>query len=249
MTSKAHRARDLDESGSGAASGAGSEGGSEAASGAGGRVRVVAIDGPAGAGKSSLARAISEHLGLPRLDTGAMYRAVAYQALLEGADPSDKSTVSKLARDLHLEVGERVVVNGADATRAIRTPEVDAAVSIVAANPEVREEMVARQRRWVEEHRGGVVEGRDIGTVVLPHADLKVYLTASPEERARRRALERGESDLPRISRAMVKRDHLDSTRATSPLPSVDEMARDALVIDSTGRDLDAVVEEVLDNC
>lgn len=212
-------------------------------------LRVVAIDGPAGAGKSSLARAISEHLGLPRLDTGAMYRAVAYSALREGADPSDQATVTKLAREMALEVGDRVLVNGTDATRAIRTPEVDAAVSVVAANPEVREEMVARQRLWVDEHGGGVVEGRDIGTVVLPDADLKVYLTASAEERARRRAQERGERDIPEVSRAMSLRDRLDSTRATSPLPSPQEMAADALVIDSTGRDLEAVVEEVLASC
>jgi cytidylate kinase len=209
-------------------------------------VKTVAIDGPAGAGKSTLARAVAERLGLPRLDTGAMYRAVAYAALMRGVDPTDRLQVAQIARAIELDVSEEVMVDGVDATYAIRTPEVDAAVSAVAANPEVRTEMVARQRAWVAEHGRGVVEGRDIGTVVLPDADLKVYLTASSEERALRRAQERSGEDLSRIAAAIRRRDHLDSTREASPLPALQDVAQDAVVIDSTGRDAREVLEEVL---
>lgn len=207
---------------------------------------LIAIDGPAGAGKSTLAQAIAEHLGLERLDTGAMYRAVTYSAQARGIPPSDARAVGELARDLVLDVGERVTVDGIDATEAIRTPEVDAAVSVVAANPEVRTQLVARQRAWVAEHGGGVVEGRDIGTVVLPDAQLKIYLTASSHERAHRRAQERDGHSLPAVAEALAIRDELDSTREASPLPSPQDMAEDAVVIDSTGRDANEVFSEVL---
>ncbi len=130
--------------------------------------KVVAIDGPAGAGKSTLAQAVADHLGLERLDTGAMYRAVAWQALARGVDPDDADAVAELARRLTIEVGDRVTVDGRDVTGEIRTAAVDRAVSAVAANPEVRATLVARQRQWVAERGAGVVEGRDIGTVVLP---------------------------------------------------------------------------------
>jgi len=211
-----------------------------------GGLRVVAIDGPAGAGKSTLAKAVARSLGLPRLDTGAMYRAVAYYALERGVDPADAQAVADLARGLQLEVADKVIADGEDVTSAIRTPQVDVAVSIVAANPEVRAELVSRQRGWVKEHGGGVVEGRDIGTVVLPDADLKVYLTASTEQRALRRARERGEDDIPLVTEAISRRDRLDSTRPVSPLPSVQDVADDAIVIDSTERDAEAVLDEVL---
>lgn len=208
--------------------------------------RVVAIDGPAGAGKSTLARMVAEHLGLDRLDTGAMYRSVACVALARGVDPADSSAVADIARQIVLEVGEKVTVDGVDVTDEIRSSDVDEAVSVVAANPEVRAEMVRRQRAWVAEHRGGVVEGRDIGTVVLPDAQLKVYLTATTKERARRRSLERDGRSLQEVSAALSLRDRLDSTRAASPLPAAEDVAADALVIDSTDRDAADVLKEVL---
>jgi cytidylate kinase len=139
--------------------------------------KVVAIDGPAGAGKSTLAQAVADHLGLERLDTGAMYRAVAWSVLDGGVDPADTAAVGELARRLVIEVGDRVTVDGRDVTEKIRTAAVDRAVSAVAANAEVRTSLVDRQRRWVAGRGAGVVEGRDIGTVVLPDADLKIYLT------------------------------------------------------------------------
>jgi len=195
---------------------------------------VIAIDGPAGAGKSTLSRALARRLGIPRLDTGAMYRAVAWAALSRGIDPADREAVADLARGLSISVSARVIAEGTDITEAIRAPDVNRAVSVVAANPEVRAVMVARQRQWAEEHGGGVVEGRDIGSVVFPEADLKIYLTASGEERARRRSEEGADW--------VARRDHLDSSRAASPLG----IAEGAKVIDTTGRPITAVVEEVL---
>src|SRR3954471_23019185 len=154
-------------------------------------MRVIAIDGPAGSGKSTVARGLAARLGLDYLDTGAMYRAVAFDVLRHNVDPEDSARVASLARDLGLDVNDdTVVVDGIDATVEIRGPEVTRAVSIVAANAAVREEMRWRQREWAVKHDGGVIEGRDIGTVVFPDADLKVFLTAAPETRARRRALE-----------------------------------------------------------
>ena len=155
--------------------------------------------------------------------------------------------MARLARDTTIEVGERVVVDGEDATVAIRSAAVDAAVSAVAANPAVRAELVARQRAWVAERGRGVVEGRDIGTVVLPDADLKIYLTAATETRARRRARERADGrSVDAVHDDLVRRDRLDSTRLASPLPSPEDVAADAKVIDSTGKSSRAVLEEVL---
>jgi CMP/dCMP kinase len=177
---------------------------------------------------------VAESLGLARLDTGAMYRAVAWAALHRGVDPADAESVAGIAGTAAIEVGEQVTADGVDITEAIRSPEVNRAVSAVAANPAVRQLLVERQRQWVTAHGGGVVEGRDIGSVVFPDATLKIYLTASPEERARRRSDEGSEG--------VARRDRLDSTRAVSPL----EVADGAKVVDTTDRTIDAVVDEVL---
>ena len=199
---------------------------------------VVAVDGPAGSGKSTVARAVAARLGLEYLDTGAMYRSVAHAALVRGIEPEDQASVVKLAGEIRIDVAERVMVDGQDATEAIRSAEVTRAVTAVAANPGVRTEMVRRQRAWVEERAGGVVEGRDIGSVVFPSADLKIFLTADPEERARRRA---AEGD-PVVASDIARRDQADSTRAHSPLATAD----DAVTIDTTGCTIDEVVERIL---
>jgi cytidylate kinase len=194
----------------------------------------VAIDGPAGSGKTTVSRALAERLAVDRLDTGAMYRAVTWLALARGVDLTDGPALGLLARRGCLEVGERVVADGTDVTAAIRSPEVSASVSLVAAHPEVRAVLVERQRRWVSERSGAVVEGRDIGSVVLPDADVKVYLDAAPEERARRRADER--------AAGVARRDELDRGRAASPLA----VAEGARVIDTTGRAVGDIVEEIV---
>lgn len=210
---------------------------------------VIAIDGPAGSGKSTVATALAARLGLRRLDTGAMYRAVTLLAMRSGIDLADDEACAGLAREMTLEVGDAIVLNGEDVSAAIRTPEVDAVVSAVAAHPAVRAELVQRQRSWIEAHVGGVVEGRDIGSVVAPGATVKVYLTADPDERARRRAIQHAGS--PAIANeaaagateaAISRRDDLDSSRAVSPLM----IAEGAIVVDTTGRSVDDVVEEVL---
>ena len=195
---------------------------------------TIAIDGPAGSGKSTVSRALAARLGIDRLDTGAMYRAVAWAALDRGIDPGDPRPVAEVARTVEIAVGERVTVDGTDVTEAIRGPTVSAAVSAVAANPEVRSVMVRRQREWAAERGGGVIEGRDIGSVVFPGADLKIYLTASAAERARRRPEEGAD--------AVARRDHIDSTRAVSPL----EVADGARVIDTTDRHVADIVDEVV---
>ncbi|MBW3536930.1 MAG: (d)CMP kinase [Actinobacteria bacterium] len=198
---------------------------------------VVAVDGPAGSGKSTVARAVAARLGLSYLDTGAMYRSVAHAALCEDIDTEDGERMAELARRLRIEVGEQVLVDGVDCTRAIRSSEVTRAVTAAAANPQVRAEMVRRQRLWVQDRGGGVVEGRDIGTVVFPDARLKVFLTASPEERARRRAAEAGDA----VATDITRRDQADSSRAHSPLAT----AEDAVTIDTTERTVDDVVDEI----
>jgi 3-phosphoshikimate 1-carboxyvinyltransferase len=198
------------------------------------RALIVAIDGPAGAGKSTISAAVAARLGLDRLDTGAMYRSVAALALEEGIAPDDHDAVAALAAGAFVEVGTRVVINGHDVTDVIRSPQVGQAVSDVAANADVRTQLVRRQRAWAQAHGGGVVEGRDIGSVVFPDAELKVYLTASPEERARRRDDE--------SAAGVARRDRIDSTRTASPL----QRAPDAHLLDTTGRTPHDVVEEVL---
>ncbi|MFP5375702.1 MAG: (d)CMP kinase [Acidimicrobiia bacterium] len=203
---------------------------------------MIAIDGPAGSGKSTVARAVARRLGVDHLDTGAMYRSVALAALRAGADPSDEATVGALARRLAIDVDDRVLVDGDDATEAIRGPDVSAAVSAVAQLPAVREELVRRQREWVAARRSAVVEGRDIGSVVLPDADVKVYLTAAEDERARRRSGEAGQPGRVQVAADLARRDRLDSGRAASPLV----VARGAVVIDTTCLNVDEVVEAVL---
>ena len=192
-------------------------------------MRVVAIDGPVGSGKSTVAQAVALRLGLDFLQTGAMYRAVALALLQRGGEDA-----ASVARAVVIDVGERVTIDGEDVTDAIRSPDVGRAVSEVAANPDVRGELVRRQREWAVEHGGGVVEGRDIGSVVFPDAALKVFLTATPEERARRRDDESADD--------VRRRDLVDSTRAASPLVVADG----AVVVDSTGRGIDEVVDEIV---
>ena len=213
-------------------------------------MRVIAIDGPAGSGKSSVAQALAARLCLEYLDTGAMYRAVAFAVLRAGGDPSDDGFAAAVARtvDVRME-GERVLVDGVDATVEIRGPSVDRAVSVVAANAEVRAEMVARQRDWARRRGGGVVEGRDIGTVVFPEADLKVYLVADPEVRALRRARQSGALDdaagagaVESVAAELVRRDTIDSTRLAGPL----SVASDAVVIDTTDKTFDETIEQIL---
>jgi len=203
---------------------------------------VVAIDGPAGSGKSTVARAVAKRLGVAYLDTGAMYRSVSFAALEHGVDPADGEVLAKLAHGLDIQLGDRVLVDGVDATAAIRGPEVTAIVSAVSAHPEVRADMVRRQREWAEVHGGGVAEGRDIGTVVFPDADVKVFLTASEEERARRRQRDDRAPDVTAVAADLARRDALDSNRDTSPLRPAD----DAVVIDTTGRSVDDVVDQVV---
>lgn len=204
-------------------------------------MRVIAIDGPAGAGKSTIARALAKRLGLQYLDTGAMYRAITFAALGRGVSLDDTVAVGALARDAALEVSESgVTVDGLDATTAIRSAAVTAAVSKVAANSEVRTEMRARQQRWAVEHGGGVIEGRDIGSVVFPDAELKLYLTASPRIRAQRRVAEAG-GDVDEIEAAIAARDHHDSNRADSPLTFADG----SIVVDTTGSSIDDVLAHI----
>ena len=205
---------------------------------------VIAIDGPAGAGKSTVARQLARQLGLARLDTGAMYRAVTLLALEQGIDTNDAEASAALARSMDLSVGERVVLNGRDVTEDIRQPAVTEAVSVVSGHPDVRAELVGRQRAWAAANGGGVIEGRDIGSVVLPDADLKIFLTADWAERAERRAVEQGvgRDGVAQTAEAMRRRDEFDSSRAASPLV----VAPDAVVVDSTGRSVNSVVDEVL---
>jgi CMP/dCMP kinase len=204
-------------------------------------VRVIAIDGPAGAGKSTVARALAARLGLEYLDTGAMYRAVTVAAMHRGIDTTDVERVARLAEEISLEVGERgVLVDGLDATTEIRSREVTAAVSAVAANSGVRAELVQRQRRWAAQRGGGVLEGRDIGSVVFPDAELKLYLTASPRVRAERR-VDEGGGDVDEIEAAIARRDSYDRSRADSPLVEADG----SVVVDTTGLSIDQVLEQI----
>ncbi len=205
--------------------------------------RVVALDGPACSGKSTVARTLAARLGVPYLDTGAMYRAVAFAALRRGVDPEDARTVGRIAEHLELEVGDGgVTVDGVDASIEIRGAEVTRAVSAVAANPEVRRELVRRQREWVARHGGSaVVEGRDIGTVVFPDAPLKAYLTANLEVRAGRRHKEVADLDYEAVVADMARRDTIDEGREVDPLLC----APDAVRIDTSDRSVEDIVDEL----
>jgi cytidylate kinase len=202
---------------------------------------VIAIDGPAGAGKSTVARGVADALGFTYLDSGAMYRCAALTALRRNVDPDDPEATAALARSLDIRVGDgTIVLDGEDVTDAIRTPEVTTTASRVSVHPGVRAAMVARQRALVDSGRY-VAEGRDIGTVVSPEAPLKVFLTASPEERARRRAGETGEAKEEVLS-AHSDRDARDRAREHGAL----RPAPDAVELDTTGLDSDDVVARVV---
>uniref|UniRef100_A0A7V3ZX35 Cytidylate kinase n=1 Tax=candidate division WOR-3 bacterium TaxID=2052148 RepID=A0A7V3ZX35_UNCW3 len=210
----------------------------------------IAIDGPAGAGKTTTARLVAKALGLLHVDTGAMYRAVALAVLRKGVDPADSEAVKKVVEDVRIDqkvINDevRTYLDGEDVSNGIRTPEVDKVVSIISAYPFVREKMVELQRKMAQ--KGGVViEGRDIGTVVLPDADLKVFMKASPEERARRRLKElelRGiKADFDKILEEIKKRDEMDSTRDYAPL----KIPEDAFILDTTNLSIEEQVDLIL---
>lgn len=204
---------------------------------------IVAIDGPAGAGKGTVAKALAGALGWRYVDTGALYRAVALACLRDGIDPSDGEAAARIARSAAIVFDdERVVLDGVDATDEIRAPAVTRAVSTVSAHAEVRRALLVTQRAIVEGGGDVVIEGRDIGTTVAPDADVKIFLTAAPRERARRRALQLGLGEdaatLDRVERDVVARDEADARRAASPF----RRAADAIVVDTTDRTAAEVV-------
>lgn len=211
------------------------------------REHVVAIDGPGGSGKSTIARGVARALGWHVLDTGAMYRAVTLAVLERNLALDDEQACARIAEEHTIAVDDgSAMIDGRDVSAEIRGPSVTASVSIVSAYPLVRAVLVARQRAWLVEHGAGVVEGRDIGTVVFPDAPVKVFLTASDDERARRR--QRDEAASARAVRVedvhadLARRDALDSGRTTSPLRPAD----DAVVVDTTDRSVDDVVAELV---
>ncbi len=208
----------------------------------------VAIDGPGGAGKTSVARTVADALGVECLDTGAMYRAVAAAVLQRGIEPDDKKAVAGVARKVvaAIEVGvDAVCLEGVDVTEQIRGTAVTEAVSTVAANPAVRRVMVARQQAWAAARPGCVMEGRDITTVVLPEAEVRVYLSADAAVRARRRSGESGGNEAA-VRAALSERDRLDSTRSHAPLPAPEALPAGVRRIDTTHRTVGDVVTEIM---
>ena len=209
------------------------------------RMLIIAIDGPSGVGKGTIARAIASELGYRHVDSGAMYRAVGWKAIQLGVPLDDEAGVVRIADASTIEISASLVtIDGLDVTRAIRTPDIDSAAAAVARLPRVRTILVDRQRA-LGVNRGIVMEGRDIGTVVFPTADVKLYLDASAEERARRRALDpahSGPAAIADVATLLSERDRSDSTRAASPLYA----AADAIVIDTTGAPIDDVVARVM---
>ena len=210
---------------------------------------IIAIDGPSGAGKGTVARAVAERLAYRHIDTGAMYRAIAWKGLHDGIDLSVEAAVEAVAERARFEVGDGIVrIDGHDVSDAIRTPDMDRAAAMVARQSRVRAVLIQRQREMGS--GGGVVmEGRDIGTVVFPNADVKIFLDASPEERARRRASDtahaagRSGTAITEVATALEERDHSDRTRTASPLTQ----APDAVAIDTTGLAIEDVVRRVLE--
>ena len=205
--------------------------------------KIIAIDGPAGSGKSTIAKALSKRLNLEYLDTGAMYRAVALVSIQQKVEIEDEKQVLAIAKEMNFNFENGLcVVNGFDATKEIRGSEVTRVVSVVAAMPTVRQEMVERQRLWVEERNGGVVEGRDIGSGVFPKAKVKVYLTASEEVRAERRIEQEETIDASKVADSIRKRDEADRGRSTSPLVR----SEGAIEIDTSLMGVEETIEEIL---
>ena len=214
---------------------------------------IIAIDGPSGAGKSTVAKAVARNLDFSCLDTGAMYRAIAWRAVTDGVALDDEAALGELARTHQItiehEAGDpipkRVLLDGVDITQAIRTAEIDKAVSPVSATPSVREALTDQQRR-IGRSGDYVIEGRDIGSVVFPDAELKVFLTASSEERAHRRVRQNvdrgvGSIDFDEVLKDIIRRDEADSKRSTSPLVIPD----DAIVIDSTNHYIEDIIARI----
>ena len=205
--------------------------------------KIIAIDGPAGSGKSTIAKALAERLNLEYLDTGAMYRAVALISIQQKIETTDEKQVLAIAKEMDFNFEDGIcVVNGFDATKEIRGSEVTRVVSVVAAMPTVRQEMVERQRLWVEKRSGGVVEGRDIGSVVFPKAKVKVYLTASEEVRAERRIEQEETLDASKVADSIRKRDEADIGRSTSPLVR----SEGSIEIDTSLMEIEETIEEIL---
>jgi len=207
---------------------------------------VIAIDGPSGAGKGTVARAIAGELRYRHVDSGAMYRAVGWKAMQDGVPLDDETALAALAEGARIDVtSTHVTIDGVDVTRAIRTPEIDRAAASVARLPRVRSVLVDQQRQ-MGINGAIVMEGRDIGTVVFPNADVKLYLDASPEERARRRATDPAHTGVPaavsEVATLLTQRDELDRTRTASPLYA----ATDAVIVDTTGKSIETVVAETL---